>query len=289
MKLIALDMDGTTLSSNNDISSKNVQAIRKAQNLGHIVMVLSGRAPESIRSILTQYELDCPIGASNGTAVFAEGKLLDLTSLTPFQNKQIVWELEEAYIPYKIYTNKGIFIPYNWVDRLDKVLSSGNVPEEHFLDENFDRSTRHPSKADGDLFFKSMETILEDPELTIQKFFILALNPVQKQRLEEALKRIKDVYITTSSPFNIEAMHISGNKGNGLKVMAGHYQIPLKDTIAIGDQKNDIPMFKVAGRSIAMGNAEDPIKSICDFVTLSNDEDGVAYAIENYIIKQENF
>lgn len=286
MKLIALDMDGTTLSSHNEISPKNVQAIRKAQAQGNIVMVLSGRAPESIRSILDQNELDCPMGASNGTAVFADGQLLDLISLTSYQNKQITGELENEFIPYKIYTNKGIFVPNNWGNRLEKVLSSGLVPSGYYENENFGRMTRYPSESAGDLFFSDIETLIEDRGLTIQKIFVLALDPLQKKRLEKNLQSIKDVYITTSSPFNLEAMHSSGNKGNGLKVMAKHYDIPLEDTVAIGDQKNDIPMFKVAGLSIAMGNAEDEIKRLCDLVTLTNDENGVAYAIENYVLKK---
>jgi hydroxymethylpyrimidine pyrophosphatase-like HAD family hydrolase len=59
--------------------------------------------------------------------------------------------------------------------------------------------------------------------------------------------------------------------------------ILLEDTIAIGDQNNDIPMFKAAGFSIALGNAKEEIKSMSDYVTLTNDENGVAYAIDHVL------
>jgi Cof subfamily protein (haloacid dehalogenase superfamily) len=284
MKLIALDMDGTTLSSKNEISPENIQAIKKAQGLGHIVMILSGRAPESINELLAIYDLNCPIGGSNGTAVFADGKLLELTSLTSLQEKKTTEEIEKEVVPFKIYTNKGIYVHSEWSVRLEKVISSRVVPAEYYVDENYGKMTRIPDESDGALIFDDIETLLKDEELTIQKFFILVLDPAQKNRLLASLKSIDGLYVTTSSPFNIEVMNINGNKGNGLKVMAKYLNIPLEDTVAIGDQYNDIPMFKVAGFSIAMGNAEEEIKRMSDYITLTNDENGVAYAID-YVLK----
>lgn len=285
MKLICLDMDGTTLSSTNEISKKNIEAIRKAQDKGHIVMVLSGRAPESINATLEKYDLRCPIGGSNGTAVYADGKLLELTSLTKSQNKASASELDKEFVPYKIYTNKGIYVPQDWEDRLDNVLSSGRIPSEYYKNENFERMTKIPNEAEGIQFFDSVQTLIDDDNIAIQKFFILSLDPVQKDRLQDSLQEIDDTYITTSSPFNLEVMNIKGNKGNGLKVMAEYFGIPLEDTVAIGDQFNDIPMFKVAGLAIAMENAEQEVKELSDVVTLTNDENGVAYAIDKYVLK----
>lgn len=280
-------MDGTTLNSENVISNENIEAIKKAQQEGHIVMMLSGRAPQSISDTLEMYNLKCPIGGSNGTAVFADGKLLELTSLSINQSKEVAMQLEKESIPYKIYTNKGIYIPNDWVKRLEDVLSSGNIPAGYYENENFDRMTKLPEELDGQLYFDSVEALIEDKEITIQKFFILALDPIQKERLLEGLEVVTDSYITTSSPFNVEVMNINGNKGNGLKVMAEHYNIPLEDTVAIGDQYNDIPMFKVAGLSIAMGNAEEEIKELSDVTTLTNDENGVAYAINHFVLKEK--
>lgn len=287
MKLICLDMDGTTLNSENKISNENIEAIKKAQQKGHIVMMLSGRAPQSINETLEMYNLKCPIGGSNGTAVFADGKLLELTSLSEDQCKEVAMQLEKEFIPYKIYTNKGIYIANDWVKRLECVLSSGNIPTDYYENENFERMTKLPEELDGHLYFDSVEALIEDKEITIQKFFILALDPMQKERLLKGLGSVSESYITSSSPFNVEVMNINGNKGNGLKVMAQHYNIPLEDTVAIGDQYNDIPMFKVAGLSIAMGNAEEEIKELSDVTTLTNDENGVAYAIENYVLKEK--
>lgn len=115
---------------------------------------------------------------------------------------------------------------------------------------------------------------------------ILGLDPDQKKRLNTYFKSIEEIYVTGSTPFNLEVTNINGNKGNGLKVMAHHFNIPLEDTVAIGDENNDIPMFKVAGLAIGMGNAKEETKEHCHVVTLTNDENGVAYAIEKYILKE---
>lgn len=284
MKLFALDMDGTTLTSKNEMSPETIQAIKKVQRLGHKVMILSGRAPESIKKLLDHYDLNCLIGGSNGAAVFADGKLLELTSLTSLQAEKITKEIEKEVVPIKIYTNKGIYVHSEWSARVEQVLSTGTVPAEYFDNENYEKMTRNPDESDGAVIFDDIETLLKDEELSIQKFFILVLNPAQRNRLLASTKSIEDVYVTTSSPFNIEIMSINGNKGNGLKVMANYLQVPLEDTVAVGDQYNDIPMFKAAGFSIAMGNAEEEIKEMSDYITLTNDENGVANAID-YVLR----
>lgn len=140
-----------------------------------------------------------------------------------------------------------------------------------------------PPHVYGQPFFNQPEELL-NIESSVIKFLILGLDPIQKNRVKALLETIEDTYVTSSSPFNLEVTHVNGHKGNGLKAMARFFNIPIEDTVAIGDEINDIPMFHAAGLSIAMGNAEDEVKKHSDVVTLSNDENGVAYAFENYIL-----
>ena len=67
--------------------------------------------------------------------------------------------------------------------------------------------------------------------------------------------------MVTASPTNLEIMDKNGHKGNGIQQMAAHFNIPIEDTVAIGDNFNDVPMLEVAGLSVAMGNAEEDVKS----------------------------
>ncbi|WP_042461554.1 Cof-type HAD-IIB family hydrolase [Neobacillus dielmonensis] len=284
MKLIALDLDGTTLNSKKEISPENLQVIKKAQQQGHIVMALSGRSPKSINMAIAKYGLDCPIGANNGTALYADGKLIELISFSRFQAQKIALEIEKEFMPYNFTTNKGSFGLKDWKERFDKVQSSGRVPQQYTESKHYKMFTTPPWEY-GHTLFENYEDILNNQKIKVQKFQVLALDPEQKERLRTRLEAIEGTYVTSSSPFNLELTHINGNKGNGLKAMARHFNIPLVDTVAIGDEKNDIPMFQSAGLSIAMGNAEEEVKQNSDFVTLTNDENGVAYAFEKYILK----
>ncbi len=206
-----------------------------------------------------------------------------MISLTEYQIKTIAFEFEKEWVPYNFTTNKGSFAPRDWGDRLEKVLSSGRVPAEYFQNQHYQMFTAHPSVY-GRSFFDQVEEIIDRKELTILKFLNVALDPEQKKRLQQSLESIQDIHIASSSPFNLEVTHIDGHKGNGLIRMARHFGIPLEDTVAIGDEMNDIPMFNVAGLAIAMGNAEEEVKKHSDMVTLTNDENGVAYAIEKYVL-----
>ena len=79
---------------------------------------------------------------------------------------------------------------------------------------------------------------------------------------------------------NIEINNINANKGNAIWMLADYLGVPRENTVSFGDALNDLSMIKAAGTGVAMANACDEIKEAADFITLSNDEDGVAYGIE---------
>jgi Cof subfamily protein (haloacid dehalogenase superfamily) len=284
MKLIAIDLDGTLLSQHIHITQENVLAIRNAQSQGHIVMICSGRAPEDIQEILKKYELSCPLAGSNGTVVQAEGKLLGTVSMNRENIIQIANKLDEKRTPYRIYTNQGIFVPEDWSERVNIDLQGETISMEGLSDEIFRRMTEQPQQSDLIKYFQDYNELLNTNDLNVQKFFILTLNQQKKSELYTFLSNISGVSTTSSGQMNLEVMDKDGNKGNALKIVADYYGISMADTVAMGDSFNDIPMLKVAGLSIAMGNADTVVKQLCKAVTLSNEENGVAYAIDQLIL-----
>ncbi|WP_264371405.1 HAD hydrolase family protein [Virgibacillus necropolis] len=78
--------------------------------------------------------------------------------------------------------------------------------------------------------------------------------------------------------------HSQASKGNALKFLASHFGIPVEDTVAIGDNLNDISMFEIAGRCIAMENAEEIVKKQATYITKHHNDDGVAYALREYVL-----
>jgi Cof subfamily protein (haloacid dehalogenase superfamily) len=93
-----------------------------------------------------------------------------------------------------------------------------------------------------------------------------------------------NVEIASSYSNNFEVMNRDVSKGSAVKTLAEFYNIPTDEIICIGDNENDISMIKYAGLGIAMGNGTDEVKKAAGFVTLTNENDGVAYAVEKFIL-----
>lgn len=287
MKLIAIDMDGTLLSSNLTISSENLQAIREAQNQGNVVMICSGRAPENILELLDEYRLSCPVGASNGTVVMIEGKEPQMISLTNEEVQETAKILETYRAPYKLYTNKGIWVPEHWMDHVQEALNANQELKNRLTDLEYRQLTEQPKETVNIRLFRNVQDVINRSDLFVQKFFILQFQPQMREKMMKDLQNLCGVAVTTSGIYNIEVMNKNGNKGFGLKTVARHFNIPIENTIAIGDNFNDVPMMEAAGLSVAMGNAEPEVKEICDVVTKTNDEHGVAYAIQQYVLQSK--
>ncbi|MBM7604278.1 Cof subfamily protein (haloacid dehalogenase superfamily) [Metabacillus crassostreae] len=283
-KLIAIDLDGTLLSSNIDISKENIEAIQAAQEAGHIVMICSGRAPEDIKTVIGQTPLQCPVGGSNGTMVIADGKLLSEVSINKETAKHVATTLNENKFPFKVYTNKGIYVASTWSERMLVFLEKNPDIASGLTEKEYKFMTEQPKETDTIKIFTTIDDVLNNQDLSIQKFFVPTLSG--KDELIAKLKDTENISITTSGPFNIEIMDTNGHKGNGVKVMAEYFNIPIEDTVAIGDNFNDVPMLEVAGLSVAMGNADPTVKKMADVVTLTNNENGVAHAINKYVLTQ---
>ncbi|MBS3680740.1 HAD family phosphatase [Ornithinibacillus massiliensis] len=282
MKLIALDLDGTTFNSKKDISEENRKAIQMAQQQGHIVMVLSGRAPNEIFPSLEKYGLHCHVGANNGASLYIDGQLVNLVKLQPEQCYKIAKELDKEYIPYTISTQKGVFAPLDWEQRLESMFSSST--RKHDVDDGFDLELIKNFPLEyGHKHFKQIEDLIKDETNTIQKFFGITLDVHQKERIETFLHKLDDISIASTSLY-FDIMHRHASKGNALSYMATYFEIPLEDTVAIGDESNDISMFQTAGLAVAMGNASDEVKKHSDVITLTNDENGVAFALNKYVL-----
>jgi len=283
-KLIAIDLDGTLLSSHIEISQENVQAIQKAQDAGHIVMICSGRAPEDIKNVLAKTPLSCPLAGSNGTMVVADGKLLSQISINKENVKTVAKILNETKYPFKVYTSHGIYVASTWTERILAFLEENKEFSNNLSSKEYKFLTEQPKETDTVKIFENIDDVLAKNDLAVQKFFIPTISG--KMELISTLEKIEGISITTSGPYNVEIMDVNGNKGNGIKVMAEYFSIPIEDTVAIGDNFNDVPMMDVAGLSIAMGNADPTVKEKADVVTLSNNEHGVAHAIEKYILNK---
>ena len=137
-------------------------------------------------------------------------------------------------------------------------------------------STRVPTEK--------MRSWVTDPVNTVEKFnlFFKKEREDDRTKAREALNQFSDLSITSSLGNNLEINHKDATKGNGLASLAAYLGLKKEEVMACGDGENDISMLDEAGIGVAMGNASDLVKRAADVVTLTNDQDGVAYAIEKW-------
>lgn len=127
--------------------------------------------------------------------------------------------------------------------------------------------------------------MLKNPANKVFKIIILFSSLTKKYEIVDFLKNDTGICISYSKALNIEINALGANKGNGLKTIAAYLNVPIENTMAIGDSDNDLSMIQQAGISVAMGNAEAKIKEAADVVAPSNEEDGAAKIIERFALE----
>lgn len=278
IKCIASDMDGTLLNSKQEVSEKNFEAIQKALNSGVEVVIATGRSYEEAMSVLQESGLQLPIICANGAEIRTkEGEIVKAHPLDHKIAKQAAGVLNQLGIYYEIYTSEGTYtVDYDkGVDIIIDIFTTAN-PE---LSRELVQEEAHHRYEKGLIHIvDSYEPILNG-EKTIYKLLVFHKDHSFLDEVEEKLKQIQNLEVTSSAFGNLELMNTQAQKGIALAEFVEERGIALQDTMAVGDNYNDLSMFRVVGRSVAMGNANDDIKERCTHVTLRNDESGVGEAI----------
>ncbi len=283
MKLIAIDLDGTLLSENGTISEANKEAILEVQKQGDIVAISSGRALPDVEEILRPTGIDCPIMTGNGAVSYFKGQEIQRFSIATQVVEEVVEILEKSEVHYELYTAQGIFnrlggkelLRNEIAQRAERVTGWAGDMFDHYLDYKYDLNKT---------LSISHNRVPDIAHLSVYKLLVLSFNDSKLKELKDIFTGRTDVSLTSSGWMNLEMGHPGASKGNALKFMAEHLEIPIENTVAIGDNYNDVTMFEIAGMSIAMGNAEEQLKELSTHITKHHNEDGVAYALRTYIL-----
>lgn len=248
MKLIFSDLDGTLLHSDNTLSFQTMQAIKKVWNHGDLFIPISSRLPKSIQRLIGQ---EAPIVAHNGAMILLENQIISYT-LTQ----------EQAYTicSYCRHLDWNIYDGNQW-------YSTSRYFKNHHIEEEYIGQT-------------SIKIELEDIKKiqTIHKIVCIGNIDSVYSDLQEMYPQI---HITRSASYYLEITSSQASKSQALKTISDYYHVALKNTIAFGDYYNDADMLQEAGVSYAVSNAPEDLKKQVDYVTLSNDEDGVAIILNH--------
>lgn len=269
IRLVAADMDGTLLNGNREITEYTQEAIRKASEKGIYFVPATGRAVNALPKELKAME-EVRYGIfSNGATVYdlKENKILYKNH---FKQEQIM-ELVELLRPYDLMMS----ISRNG-QSYGKRKDIENI-DYYELDEN----TREIVKGSRQLV-DDLEAYIKEGSDTIEKMTLIFRTMEERAKVWEYLESIEWIQHSSSLPKNIEISKKGCNKGDGLLHLAQALHLTQEETMAFGDADNDREMLEQAGFSVAMENGQESMKKLADYVTVTNNEDGVAKAMEKF-------
>ncbi|MBV7505115.1 Cof-type HAD-IIB family hydrolase [Bacillus sp. sid0103] len=279
IKCIATDMDGTLLNSVQQISTANKEAILKAQAQGVEVVVATGRSYQEATYVLDEAGLTCPVICVNGAEIRSkEGDVLSATPIGKQLAREAASRLAKEEVYFEVYTNQGAFTidPDKAVSILVDIVMSANpeADQEEIIEAAGARI------RDGLVHkIEDYELLFANKDYQIYKLLAFSFDADRLEAANQALADLEELAIASSGHENLEITHHDAQKGIALESFVNANGMDLAETMAIGDNYNDVSMFKKAGRAVAMGNAGDEIKSLCDAITDTNEESGVAKAI----------
>lgn len=283
MGFIAIDLDGTLLNHQNEISEENIKAIKYAQEKGIEVVISTGRAYFDVQTICEKAGISTFVIGTNGSTIHSkDGKKVSSITIAKDRVADIVKWLDERNYYYEVFTDKAIYTIKKGREQFQNEinhLKSLDLDEDRkelveVAERQFDQF--------GYVLVENYHDILNQEE----EFLNILTCSFDKKKLEEAwnqFKEFNELMVVSSADHNIEMTNKNASKGLALEKLAFLMNGSLDQAMAIGDSNNDVSMLQKVRYSVAMGNANDDIKAICTMTTLSNDENGVAHAIYKYM------
>jgi len=272
IKMLGLDLDGTLFNDERNISSRNLEAIEGAIAQGIIVLPATGRPPKGIpQEVLSIPGIRYAV-TMNGAAVLDlnDNKVLYRDAL----ETEAVIRILEMLMKYKGLLDVYYYDQCYTTSKGFKLLDTIDLPE-NFL--KYVKKTRTP--------VDDLIGLVKEKNITADKINMIFPNMAVRNEVMKLLKADDSLAVTSSVAANVEINAKNANKGEGLRQLGQLLNIKPEEMMACGDADNDYLMIKNVGVGVAMGNAQNSIKEVADYVTLSNEEAGVAYAIEKFILR----
>lgn len=262
-RLVAIDIDDTLLTDDGQVTGATRTALAAAAERGVTVTLATGRMFASARQIAEHINLNVPIITYQGAFVATpfDGQVLYERNVPEDAAREIFAYCREHNLHLQLYVNDELYAAED-NDKVRQYSAQSNVPY----------------RVEPDL-----EQLIGQPQTKM----LIVDDPERIDRIAEELRPnlAGRVHMTKSKPYFLEFLHPEATKGHALAALARRIGCTMEQTIAIGDSWNDLEMIKAAGLGVAMGNAVDVLKAAADYITLTNNEDGVKHVIDKFILQ----
>ena len=274
-KLVCIDIDGTLLNSRKMVTKKTKKVLKEAYDKGVHIVITTGRIFNNAAYYSDLLGVKSVVIAANGGIIREkdEDKIIYIKELEKGKCEKIL-ELAEKYnVGAHFHTPDKVFTNNYWQNIITYAAMSFRKPENRKVKTNVIKT-----KDEWDKVFK-------EHSKDIVKCIIIEFNKKKKAKFREELSKISGLEIASSGFYNIEINKEGTSKGEAVKYLADYYGIKREEVIAVGDNENDLSMIKYAGFGVAMGNAIEEVKKEANYVTDTNNNDGVAKLVEKFILK----
>lgn len=265
-QLICLDLDGTLLDDQKKILPRARESVKQAAEQGIKIALVSGRMLAAVDPIEEELGISCIKACNAGTYILKDGQCISSEYLLADTMKRIYEEIAERYqMPL-------------WIFRHNRWFVTGS---DRYVEKESEIIHHRPEFAD-------VEELAAEwaKEGTGPNKLVLAASPDEITEIYNviAAQNKTDLDMARSADTFLEIFPKGVTKGTALKAICQSLDVKPENVIAFGDHELDVPMIEAAGVGIAMGNAIDELKAKADFVTKSNNEAGVAYGLEHYLV-----
>ena len=270
IRIILLDLDGTLLTHDKQLSPGNRAALERAAAMGIWIVPSTGRFYQGMPAVVRELPFVRYAVTINGAQVYdgKEDAVLHRAEIAPAAAERVFDRLDALPVIYDCFLDGWGYMDARHYAQIDRFIADPRV-------NRMVKDLRRPVED-----FRAFIRRENRPLQKIQMFF----RDLDRRReaLEVLPRDLPDMAVTSSIPNNIEINDSAATKGEGLRFLCRRLGVDIRDTMAFGDGSNDMTMIRAAGIGVAMANADPALRAAADYVTDTNDADGVAKAIARF-------
>jgi Cof subfamily protein (haloacid dehalogenase superfamily) len=272
-RLVALDLDGTLLDSTLRIRRGTIHALRQVRDEGARVMIVTGRHHTATHAYWWELDLELPAICCNGGYVydFRAGRAIAGDPFTRAEARELLGIVRRHPLDTMIYTDEAMTFENDAPHLAAMRQWSATLPEP--LRPRLDR-------------VDTLERVIDEAG-TLWKFLIVSEDHTCLETFVQAI-RARGFACVRSSRNCVDVARAGNSKGRRLAEFAARWNVAARETIAFGDQENDMEMLAFAGLGVAMGNGHPKVRACADWVTGSNDGDGIADALRRFVLARQS-
>ncbi|GAN54873.1 Cof-type HAD-IIB family hydrolase [Tanticharoenia sakaeratensis] len=263
IRLVLADVDGTLVTKAKVLTPRAIAAVKRLRARGILFAITSGRPPRGMLMLREPLAIDEPTaGFNGGVVVDASGQVIETRTLTEAQARQVIGIIRDHGADPWVYTGT------------DWIVTKADAP--------------HVAREQATVQFPPTVGDIAADLSQVVKITGVSDDAGLMQRLEHDLQQAMSdgASAACSQPYYVDVTNHDANKGGVVAMLERRLGVPAAQMATLGDQPNDVLMFRKSGMSIAMGQASDAVKQAATYVTTSCEDEGFARAIERFVLRE---